>query len=76
MLQLQPVYTGSVGHLHVEVIVVVVKLIDDPDAERIGVPKGSIIDLGDLKVVSKLRVPGGIHDGINVSKCRIQGIHL
>ena len=44
VLQGEPVDAGGVGPLHVVVVVVVVELVDDADAEGAGVAEGAVVD--------------------------------
>jgi hypothetical protein len=50
MLELEPVDAGGVGLLDVEIVLIVVVRVDDPDAERRRVAEGAEVDAVDVEV--------------------------
>ena len=56
MFQFQSIYTGSIGYLNIIMIIVVIVLIDDADAERMRIAKSAIIDPGHIQVSGKTKI--------------------
>ena len=58
VLQFEPKDTGGVRHFDVKVVVVVVVLVDDTDAEGLGVAEFAVVDSRDKNVLDLARVSG------------------
>lgn len=68
MLQFQAVDAGGIGNLNIIMVVVVVELVYDTDAERVGVAKGAVVNPGHIEVADETEVAFGFEDGINFYK--------
>ena len=66
MFQFQPVYTRGIGLFDIVVIIVVIELIDDADAEGIRVGEAAIIDPRHVEVFGITEVAFGLENGINL----------
>ena len=53
MLELEPVDARGVGFLDVEIVLIVVVRVDDPDAKRRRVPERAEVDAIDVQVASR-----------------------
>ena len=66
VLELQAIDAGSVGLLDIIVIVVVVELVDDADAKRVGIGEMAIVDPGHIEVFGIAQVAFGLQDGVHL----------
>ena len=64
MFQFQPIYAGGIGLFDIVVIVVIIELIDDADAEGIGVGEAAIVDPCYVEVFGIAEVSFGLENGI------------
>ena len=64
MFQFQPIYAGGICLFDIVVIIVIIELIDDADAEGIGVGKAAIVDTGYIEVLGISEVAFGLENGI------------
>lgn len=64
MFQFQSVHAGGIGLFDIVVIVVIIELIDDADAEGIGVGEAAVVDAGYIEVLGISEVAFGFENGI------------
>ena len=64
MFQFQAVHAGGVSLFDIIVIIVIIELIDDADAEGVGVGKAAIVDTGYIEVLGISEVAFGLENGI------------
>ena len=64
MFQFQPIHAGGIGLFDIVVVIVIIELIDDADAERVGVGKAAIVDAGYIEVFGISEVAFGLENGI------------
>jgi hypothetical protein len=53
MFQLQPVNARRIGNFDIVMVLIVVKLVHDADAEWVGITKAAIVDPRHIEVVGK-----------------------
>jgi len=66
VFQFQPIHAGSIGLFDIVVIVVVIKFIDDADAEGIGVGEAAVVDAGYVEVFGITEVAFSLENRIDL----------
>ena len=66
MFQFQAIHAGGIGLFDIIVIIVIIELIDDADAEGVGVGKAAIVDARYIEVFGISEVAFGLENGINL----------
>lgn len=64
MFQFQSIYAGGIGLFDILVVIVIIELIDDADAEGVGVGEAAIVDAGYIEVLGISEVAFGFENGI------------
>ena len=76
VLQLESVDAGGVRLLHVEVVLVVVVGVDDPDPEGRRVAEGAEVHPVDVEVLHDRQVAVDLEERIDLLQGLVQGAHL
>jgi hypothetical protein len=66
VFQFQAIDAGGIGLFDIVVIIVIIELIDDADAEGIGVGEAAEVDAGYIEVFGISEVAFGLENGIHL----------
>ena len=59
MFQFQPVNAGGIGYFNIKMIIIVVVFVYNPDSERVGISKCTIVNAGNVQVGGKGEIAFG-----------------
>ena len=76
VLEFETVDAGGVGFLHVEIVLIVVVGVDDPDAKRGRVAEGAKIHAVDVEMVDDRKITVDLEDRVDFFQCLVEGGHL